>query len=1088
MKALGNKSESSQVYLALVHHANQYVITNGYADRQGMNDILGLSNPLWGPGVHRTGFLPLLQMHLDYQIPLNLHLSGTLMETLVWHYPESFSVIKRLLKEGLLELVGSTFSQNVMPFFSPDYNIRQINEELWMYREHLGVDLKDIQNFWVPERVWNTQKLAGILTNKELLNGGYKRVLLDDRLIYPGGSDYRGSERERFDQERRLEKEALAAWEISDGCGLVMLPISRQLRYSIPPSDHESWQRMYELLGWLATSGDEHTIAVYGDDLERAAGVGGWEISHSERYEQFLKWLADNRWVKPVLINDWAADHQPAGVRDIEEGTFYELAQTWNAGENYRGWYEDPNCQEHRAYLIKAEQELVAAEQRGAEKSLLELGWKHLLHSSYETSWHNRADETPNYQPAAYGGRSMWLAPWAAALTSHARACLVIAQAANWFVARDGSAHAELIDIDDDGEVELVLKNDQLFAVFAPRLGGRLVYLFDLSDEAGRLVIGNLSDDWNLQEELNRYMDCPRNHPGALADVGYEHNRYQGIISEANGPAVSVRLLNVEPGSPLNSLEKQICLDAESSYLSITYAVPRELWRVSTEICLSPDYHRMLRYGKKGLALFNGPTWKGWSNGSVRAWVRIDSEESTIWDKPYQSECGHGLNLRVTSFSKEFHLQLGIGTPPQHSQESKKGAKALIESHVTAEAFRAPRQPMIISNTAVRQATPTNGNGLHEHGANGNGRGKSLVRSKEHTDQILHVTNPHFMRRFMGYNLPAMQLQWFEVAACRVRMLKPHHDKLTIEYNLQCRNGKKGNVFVHDLVGTWRQDARNSDMNNLYKRLWDDGFSNQSQLNIPQPLGYWGRLHLRLREKASGKLLKDWINYTDADWTGPMRRVGSWLAKLHSSNIKVAREFNVETETRLLKGWMEDLMACDFSWIVSEKERIREVMEELIARTSDMELINVCLTHGDFHPENIFVRGNSITVIDFEQSAIADPASDLGYLLGEIDVQSDRYWHRRGRLSPLDLERTAEALLDEYFNKRPSQALEMIPLHCARTYLKHLVHTVRMKGTEDPKSVTLWLDKAEACLKEFRPALSRSLRLTHPSASFPTVG
>src|SRR3990172_1530773 len=270
MKALGNKSESSQVYLALVHHANQYVITNGYADRQGMNDILGLSNPLWGPGVHRTGFLPLLQMHLDYQIPLNLHLSGTLMETLVWHYPESFSVIKRLLKEGLLELVGSTFSQNVIPFFSPDYNIRQINEELWMYREHLGVDLKDIQNFWVPERVWNTQKLAGILTNKELLNGGYKRVLLDDPLIYTGGSDYRGSERERFDQERRLEKEALAAWEISDGCGLVMLPISRQLRYSIPPSDHESWQRMYELLGWLATSGDEHTIAVYGDDLERA--------------------------------------------------------------------------------------------------------------------------------------------------------------------------------------------------------------------------------------------------------------------------------------------------------------------------------------------------------------------------------------------------------------------------------------------------------------------------------------------------------------------------------------------------------------------------------------------------------------------------------------------------------------------------------------------------------------------------------------------------------------------------------------------------------------------------------------------------
>jgi len=123
------KNEKSQVQLALVHHANQYVITNGYSDRQGMNDILGLSNPIWGPSVHRTGFLPLLQMHLDYNVALNLHLSGTLMETLVWHYPESFSLIKRLINERLLEIVGSTFSQNVMPLFSDDYNLRQIKEE-----------------------------------------------------------------------------------------------------------------------------------------------------------------------------------------------------------------------------------------------------------------------------------------------------------------------------------------------------------------------------------------------------------------------------------------------------------------------------------------------------------------------------------------------------------------------------------------------------------------------------------------------------------------------------------------------------------------------------------------------------------------------------------------------------------------------------------------------------------------------------------------------------------------------------------------------------------------------------------------------
>ncbi len=1070
-------TEHNQVQLALVHHANQYVITDGYADRQGMNDILGLSNPLWGPSVHRTGFLPLLQMHLDFKVPVNLHLSGTLMETLVWHYPESFCLIKRLINEQLLEIVGSTFSQNVMPFFSPDYNFRQINEELWMYREHLGLDPKDIKTFWVPERVWNTEKLAGILTDKQLLNGGYERVLLDDRLIYPGGRQYPGSERERFDRERPIENDAFCSWEIEGGNGLVMLPISRQLRYSIPPYDHESWQRMHDLLGWLDREGDDRAIAIYGDDLERAAGVGGWETAHSEHYERFLKWLADNRSIKSVKLDDWAKDHQPIGKREIEEGAFYELAQSWNAGENYRGWFEDPNCQEHRNYLVKAEEDLIAAEQYGADKGLLELGWKHLLHCSYETAWHNRAEENTNYHPPAHFNQSMWLAPWAAALTSHARSCSVIAEAAKWFVDRDGSAHAELIDIDGDGEEELVLKNDQIFAVLTPYSGARLVYLFDLSGEAGKLIIGNPSDDWNLQEELNRYMDCPRNHPGALSDVGYEHNRYQASILESNGDQVCVRFRNIEAGSPLINLEKRIELRKNTGHLSIKYITPANLWRVSTEICLSPDYHKLLQHGKKGLALFNGPSWKGWSNGEARAWVRIDQTESTIWDKPYHSECGHGLNLRVTSFSREFHLDLGLGTPPTDRKSLRE--KQRVKEDKIFKALRLPREVVQTTQQASNGKASNNGNGL-ERSLNGNGR---EVRSAEHTDQILQVTNPHFMRRFLSKNLPAMQHQAFEIAACRIRILKPHHDKLTIEYNLQCRNGKRGDTFVYDLVGTWRQDARNSEMDNLYKQLGQEGFSRPHSLTIPQPSGCWSSLHLRLREKASGKLLREWINYADADWSAPMRRVGAWLAKLHNSRVVVERRFDIAKECGLLEGWLADLTATDFPWLAHEKGRVAELMEEMIRRTKDIKLDNVCMTHGDFHPENIFVRGHSINVIDFEQSAIAEPSSDLGYLLGEIDVQADRYWHKRGRLSPLDIERIAEAMLAEYVSKCGEQSLDRISFYCARTYLKHLIHTVRMRGTEDPQSVTLWLDKAEACLTDFRATFSRNSKSIQKSAA-----
>lgn len=1063
---IGNDNGGRHACLALVHHANQYVITNGYSDRQGMNDILGLSNPLWGRDVHRKGFLPLLQMHLDYGIPLNLHLSGTLIETLAWHYPESFLLIKRLLKEGNLEMIGSTFSQNIMPFFSEEYNLRQINEELWLYRRYLGVDLEKVKTFWVPERVWDTEKLASVLTSDKLLNGGYRRVLLDDRMTYPGGYEYSGSARERFDREGCWDLEAFTPREIDGGCGLLMLPISKDLRLNIPPCNPGSWQRIRDILNWLAHYGDEKAIALYGDDLERAAGVGGWEISHSEYYEQFLKWLADTRWIKPMLVSQWAQYHHAAGARKIEPGTFYELAQQWGAGETYHGWYEDPNCQAHRNYLINAEQAVLSAEQDGGDKSLLELGWKHLLHSSYETSWHNRAEEGYHYQE---NGRSLWLAPWAAALTSHARSCLVIVLAARWHTDRDGQGHIDIADVDGDGENELVLKNDHLFAVLSPRRGGRLNYLFDLSDPSGgRLMVGNISDDWNLQEELNRYMDCPRNHPGALADVGHEHDQYEIVRAETCGLDATVTLRNVESGSPLYGLEKSFELLAKAGHLCVNYTIPPELWRVSTEICLSPDYYKLLRDNRRGLAVYNGPDWKGWSNGAARAWVRIDRTQSTIWDRPYQNECGHGLNLRVTSFSREFHLELGVGTPPERTCQSKPCLSDAIEPE-PQPAFHLWNAKERVVGPRLRQARK--GWGYADDGA---AERTSLEHqsspSEEVVEQILRITDPHFMRRLFNNSLQDLHLHWSKASACRIRILKPHHNKLTLEYNLQCTDEKKNNLFPHDLVGSWRQDNRNSELNGLLTQLWQAGFGKPHDLTIARVFGYWERLHLLVREKAPGKHLRDWIYYPDADWTGPMRNVAAWLSRLHNTDIKTARHFTVDSEVQALSGWLSDMLDCPDTWIAHEKERIRETMEELILKISSLHLADLRLTHGDFHPENIFVRRNTITVIDFEHTVMGDPAFDLGYLLAEIDIQSDRYWSTRGVTSAVDIEQIQEVLFEEYASKRSADVLKMVPLYCARTYLRHLMHTVRMKGNEDPRLVTLWLDKAAASLTELRSA------------------
>ncbi|HWQ33615.1 MAG TPA: phosphotransferase [Blastocatellia bacterium] len=999
MAATGLVPETSRpVHLALVHHANQYLITEGYADREGMRTILGLRQPGDAKSFQR-GLLPLLQLHLKFRIPLNLHLSGTLMEALAWYYPESFSLVRRLQQAGLLELIGSAFSQNIMPYFSEQHNLHQLNEELWLLQKHLDCDLSAIRTFWVPERVWDTEKLSPVLRHPALLNGGYQYVLLDDRHVFPAGETYDGSARQRFDRGSRFEPDAFRAWRISNGNGLVMLPFSRKLRYLIPPSRFDSLRKLSDLLERLAALNDESVIAIYADDLEKAAGVGGWDPEHESRYERLLRWLRDNQWIRPVLLNEWAAGHAPAGEREIERGTFYELARQWNAGEDYRGWIEDPNCQAHRQYLEQAERALIAAEQRGADRGLLELGWKHLLHCSYETAWHSTQHSRRK------GSESLPLEGWAAALSSHARSCLVIARAAEWFRKRDGQAHAELCDIDQDGETELVLKNDQLFAVISPERGGRLVYLFDLTGESGRLVIGNISDDWNLQEELNRYMDQPRNHPGALAEVGHEHDRYLAIIAQQHGAVADVILRNVEQASALGGAQKHIRLSAQAGQLCIRYIVPRDVWRLSTEFCLSPDYYKMLREGHEGIEALSGPDWKGRANGSAQVWVRLDRQQSMLWDKPFQNECGHGFNLRASSFSHTPHIEVGIGTPPAGS------------CGITDESSDSDANPL---------------------------------------------TDTHFMRRFLERRLAGIAGSGLKIQACNIRPLRIHHDRLTLQYDLTLRAPQSR--VTRTLVGMWRADDRAELLRETLSALWEAGFDGRDGLLVPQPLAWSESLRLLLTEKARGSLLRQWICNPNARWVPALTRVADWLAKLHRTQSLVNRSLTPERIIEDLKQWQDELTASDEPWLRHERGRIGSLLAELMTRLRENAPDELCLIHGDFHAENILLRGSTVTVIDFEHCVTGDPANDPGYLIGQLDLQADRYWSRRGRRSPHDISRLAQIICAQYCRTQPESVLVRVPLYQARTYLKHLLYTLRMKGTEQPQQVTLWLDKVAACL------------------------
>ncbi|MBI4499374.1 MAG: hypothetical protein HY689_15920 [Chloroflexi bacterium] len=652
--------------LALVHHGNQNLITDGYDNREGISTVV-------------ERFAAVLDLHRRYRIPLHLHLSGTLLEAIAWHRPDFFAVVRGAWEAGLLEIVGSCYSQNIMPLFSPEHNLRQLNEELDAIARFLGVPARRVRIAWVPERVWNTEALAPVLRHRALRNGGYHAVLLDDRLVYLAGPASAESPRAAFDRQQvrwirddryghgapeRLSQApstrdlgpSSRCHEIAGSGGLVLLPISFALRHLIPPWSEDAFDQVRTVLAAVRECGPD-AVAVYGDDLEKVAGIGPWAPAGLDSYETFLAWLREQPDVTPVLLSHYLRGRRPARTVPVEPGTFFELAHLWEAGEEYHGWWRNPAWEPYARSLAQAEDAVTAARAAGGNPALLDLADKHLMVCAYETGWH------------VPGEGVMEPAPWSRATASHARASLVIAAAARWMAQRDGRAHARLHDIDGDGEDELLLSNDHLLAVCSPAWGGRLVYLFDLRGRAGKLMVGNPSDDWNWQEELNRAMDCPPNHPGALAEVGGEHDPYSVEIVRTDGARAAVVLHQSAPGSPLAGMRKVLELNARSRALEVTYLPPPGA-AAETVCCLSPDYLGLLRTGRSRLAPLAGPGWRGWRNGPAVAWVAVDGAGGPTWQDGTPAGAGHGCLVRFT-WAGPTRIRIGVGPPPTAARPAR---------------------------------------------------------------------------------------------------------------------------------------------------------------------------------------------------------------------------------------------------------------------------------------------------------------------------------------------------------------------------------------------------------------------------------
>jgi Ser/Thr protein kinase RdoA (MazF antagonist) len=120
----------------------------------------------------------------------------------------------------------------------------------------------------------------------------------------------------------------------------------------------------------------------------------------------------------------------------------------------------------------------------------------------------------------------------------------------------------------------------------------------------------------------------------------------------------------------------------------------------------------------------------------------------------------------------------------------------------------------------------------------------------------------------------------------------------------------------------------------------------------------------------------------------------------------------------------------------------------------------VCL-HGDVHPKNAVLSGDSLTLIDLDQCGAGPAAADLGSLLAALS-----YKRLTGLLSPARERELAESFLAGYADARALPSVASLRWHTAAALLaERALRAVNLIRTEGLRHLPEILAEAEKLMR-----------------------
>ena len=521
--------------LALVAHGNQAI--------ERASDIQDIVDNGAGAGYGRP-----VKIHNIYtNCPMTLHITPTLAMALQWAEvgnekdwfsgPELNKAIKQGIASGAISLLGSTYSDHILPYFSDDFNATNVaiaNEIL----NHIYGDDEPVVStnvFWTPERVADASVLEKV---KKM---GYAATVIDQTphlLEWFSKEDaQKGREKSLGNDAYKLQRFWLMDSEEEDKemFAFALSTAANDFRYvntdSGLPTDLRHLFLRRALTGEAAIS----SIFYMWENFA--------ETQNADAYDKSLRWIANHPWIQVVTLDQAFADpvlinptNWSYGDLSRENGMAMQDWVNHACNGNYDNWYY--GSKRHKGLAPKHFEKRIgtaneiATEYGSVTNGILKASWEAvagirnadvrqlaqatIFASAFETAFHeeengdlSRWSYGEYINPALQTNRDLMGMSWCA--QSRTRLAAVYTNVDDWAGRTLSSVEVLSGDYDFDGEDEWILRNNKVMALF--------------EHEGGVMIGAWLKDGGRVWQMVGNFTAMPGSGWETLSDDMFKSHR-----------------------------------------------------------------------------------------------------------------------------------------------------------------------------------------------------------------------------------------------------------------------------------------------------------------------------------------------------------------------------------------------------------------------------------------------------------------------------------------------------------------------------------------------------------------------------------